>query len=289
MTSNFTDFEKLNTAVSSIYGLGESCVLIILNDGTNLTSWSEVGDKSDVLFVSESLSNVDDLTGRYADLNNLKAIVISDIADGVTSMEGMFRNCFRLSGIKMINCDTSNVRKMNGMFLECNNLSDISFLADWDVSGVEDMSSMFDVCFSLGDISPLAGWDVSNLKDASSMFNDCHTLENISAFRNWDVSSLSNIRSMFADCNYLRDLSSLSGWDVSMVCDMESLFDGCDYLDDVSPLAGWDVGNVEKMDCIFKDTNVKDAGCLDNWNVNIGDKSDIFKDCEIVRKPKWVM
>ena len=289
LTKNLTHFEKLNYAAQSIYDLGEHNVLIILNDGTNLTDWHDVDDRLDVLFVSENLSSESDLKERYADLNNLKAIVISDITGNAASMEAMFRNCFRLADVRTIDCDTSNVRKMNDLFLECNGLSDISFLADWDVSRVEDMSSMFDVCFSLGDISPLEGWNVSNLKDASYMFNDCHTLEDIGAFESWDVSGLWNMKGMFAACNYLKDLSSLSDWDVSNVCNMESLFDGCDYLDDVSPLKDWNVGNVRKMDCIFKDTNVKDARCLDGWNVQISDRSDIFRDCEISRKPKWVM
>lgn len=283
------DFEKLNATTESIYHLGEFNVLIVLNDGTNLTDWNEVDERLDVLFVSEDLSNMISLKERYADLNNLKAAVLSNITDKVTSMEAMFKNCFRLADVISINCDTSNVVKMNELFLECNNLSDISFLRNWDVSGVEDMSSMFDVCFSLGDISPLEEWNVSSLKNASAMFNDCHTLEDIAAFKNWDVSGLLNIKSMFGACNYLKDLSCLSNWDVSNVCNMESLFEGCDYLDDISPLADWDVGNVKKMDCIFKDTNVRDARCLNGWNVKITDKSDIFRDCEISKKPQWVL
>lgn len=281
------DFEKLNETTESIYDLGDFDVLIVLNDGTNLTDWSDVDDRLDVLFASEDLSNVVNLKERYADLNNLKAAVLSNITSKTHSMEAMFKNCFRLEDVRTINCDTSNVIRMNDLFLECNNLSDISFLRNWDVSGVEDMSSMFDVCFSLGDISPLEEWNVSNLKNASFMFNDCHTLENINGFKNWDVSGLLNINAMFGACNYLKDLSSLSDWNVSNVCNMESLFDGCDYLDDVSPLAGWDVGNVRNMDCIFKDTNVRDASCLDGWNVKITDKRNIFRDCEISKKPEW--
>ena len=61
----FKEFEQLNTTTSSIYDLGDLEVLIILKDGTNLTSWMDVEDKNDVLYVSEDLSKKRYLYSRY--------------------------------------------------------------------------------------------------------------------------------------------------------------------------------------------------------------------------------
>ena len=288
MTDNLELFEKLNVTAESIYDLAGSDVLIILNDGTNLTCWDEVDDRADVMFVSENLSGKISLKERYCDLSGLKAIVISNISDEVTSMEDMFRGCFKLTDIKTIGCDTSNVSNMRGMFVECNSLRDISFLADFDVSAVEDMSYMFEVCYSMSDVAPLAGWDVSRLENAECMFYDCHILEDISALKSWNIERLENIRAMFGNCNYLKDISPLSSWGVSDISNMESLFEGCDYLDDVSPLAGWDVSNAEKMDGMFSNTNITDATCLNSWKISPEVRKDlIFRDCDLIKKPAW--
>ena len=46
MTSKYLkEFEELNTTTDSIYDLGDYEVLIILKDGTNLTSWDDVSKK----------------------------------------------------------------------------------------------------------------------------------------------------------------------------------------------------------------------------------------------------
>lgn len=75
MTSKFLEeFEKLNKTCKSIYDLGDLNVLIILKDGTNLTDWSEVENKEDIIYVSEDLSAYGDLSERYKDLKSLKAI-----------------------------------------------------------------------------------------------------------------------------------------------------------------------------------------------------------------------
>ena len=47
------EFEKLNTTTKSIYDLGNLKVLIILKDGTNLTSWDDVKYKSDIYMLAK--------------------------------------------------------------------------------------------------------------------------------------------------------------------------------------------------------------------------------------------
>ena len=49
------EFEMLNTTTQSIYELNEFNVLIILKDGSNLTSWDFVDNMDDVIYVTEDL------------------------------------------------------------------------------------------------------------------------------------------------------------------------------------------------------------------------------------------
>ena len=84
------EFEKLNMITNSIYALGDLDVLIILEDGTNLTSWDEVNNKDDIIYISENLSNYTDLTRKYAYCHSLKGIVALGVSDKVISTERMF-------------------------------------------------------------------------------------------------------------------------------------------------------------------------------------------------------
>ncbi len=245
-------FQEMNTTCESIYDLRYLDVLIILKDGTNLTSWDDVSDRSEVLFVSENLSNKDDLTEKYKDLSSLKAIVTSELSDNVTSMKDMFFGCFSLVDISSLkDWDVSNVCDMNGLFKECNRLNDISALENWDVSKVSSMNSMFENCFSLGSISPLMHWNTQNLCDMGHIFDDCHSLEDISGLRYWDVGNVENMEYAFSCCNYLENIFYLKNWDISNVRNMAHMFDGCDYLSDFMPLCSWEFDEVENTEAIF--------------------------------------
>lgn len=84
------EFEELNTTCDSIYDLGDFKVLIILEDGTNLTDWEYVEYKEEVIYISEDLSDCSDLSEKYKGFSYLKGIVAFGVADNVKSMRGMF-------------------------------------------------------------------------------------------------------------------------------------------------------------------------------------------------------
>lgn len=158
------DFEKLNTTTESIYDLGKHNVLIILKDGTNLTGWDDVGDKDDIIYISEDLSGFTDLASKYLGLQSLKAIVAINVSGKVTNM--------------------------NKMFFGCESLVDISNLAGWDISGVKGMEEMFAYCESLADLSPLSGWDISNVDAAEGMFNHCESLADSFCLKGWSFNRM---------------------------------------------------------------------------------------------------
>lgn len=137
-------FEEMNTTTDSIYDLGDFQVLIILKDGTNLTSWQDVKNEDDILYVSEDLSNETDLSNTYADLKKVNVIIVSGITNNVKNMGNMFHGCYSLKIIKFLDhVDVSNVMDMNGLFNGCFSISDFSFLSSWNVSNVTNMSNMF--------------------------------------------------------------------------------------------------------------------------------------------------
>ena len=152
------EFEGLNNTCDSIYNLGDHKVLILLKDGTNLTSWNEVENREDIIYISEDLSGVTDLSFRYQGLKSLKGIVAFGVSNKVKSMEYMFE--------------------------DCHDLEDISSLAGWDVSSVTNMEYMFNYCHHLEDISSLKGWDVSGVTNMGFMFGDSSGLSGLSALAN---------------------------------------------------------------------------------------------------------
>lgn len=239
------EFEKLNVTTDSIYNLGKFKALIILRDGTNLTSWSYVENKSDVLYVSEDLSGRWSLSRLYSGLTSMKAVVITDFPTDVENAEGMFKSCESLvdiSGLK--DCDVSGVKNMRSMFHGCKSIKDFSALRDWDVSNVTTMQGMFNSCRGLSDLECLKYWDVSNVTDMNHMFYSCWGLNDLSALRNWDVSHVRNMKWMFCGCKNLTNLYGLNDWKVSNTLQIDYMFMGCEALADVSDIDDWNLNRM---------------------------------------------
>lgn len=263
-------FEEANTTTESIYDLEGHQVLIILADGTNLTSWDDVywkykGYKNciryndDILYISEDLSDYTDLSDKYENLKSLKTIIASGVTDKVTSIKNMFSGCESLIDIKSLQeWDVSNVNDMNSLFSQCKSLGDFTSLKKWNVSKVKDMSGMFWDCESLKDLSFLTNWNVSKVESMAMMFADCNFI-NTTPLLNWNVSCVDNMGSMFSTCKFLKDISALKKWDVSKVTSMEEMFIECESLENFSALKKWDVSNVSygrDMTWGCKSTNV---------------------------------
>ena len=220
------DIERMNTTTRSICDLEGNSVLIVLEDGTNLTDWEDVEDKDDVLYVSEDLSGFTDLKGKYSSFYHLKAVVASGVTNEVKSLESMFAGCWNLKSILALNWDLSNVVDMRNMFSGCYSLKDISSLSDWDVGNVENMEFMFEYCKSLSDIFPLKSWDVGNLRSTECMFASCSSLIDISALKDWDLSNVNpnNYVGMFDRC--FVNIHVLKDLDREVLMDRDSLFAG---------------------------------------------------------------
>ena len=281
-TAILNEFEELNTTTDSIYDLGEYEVLIILKGGTNLTSWDDVEDENDILYISEDLSDCTDLSDKYMNLKSLKAIVAMNVTTDVTNMDHMLSGCSSLEDISDLkNWDTSNVTDMNGMFSNCSSLVDISPLKDWDTSKVTDMNGMFDGCSSLEDILPLKDWDTSNVTDISGMFYACSSLIDTFALKDWDTNNVKFMSRMFRGCSSLVDVSALKNWNIINVADMNGIFKGCSSLIDIFALKNWDLINITDLSGLFYDcSSLEDISPLKNWKTkNVTDMSGLFRGC----------
>lgn len=305
------DFEHLNTTTESIYELGDVNVLIILTNGTNLTSWSQVENREDIMYISEDLFGETFLEGRYKGMVNLKAIVtfgVGNIASTkdmfagceslveiaslnkwdvslVTDTSNMFKGCSSLENITpLASWNMSNVIDMSCMFMGCSSLEDVTALAEWNVGHVDDMHYLFADCVNLKDISALEKWDVGNVRDAACLFEFCTSLEDISALKNWNLVNAFNITALFRSCANLKDISALSKWDLGQMSNNKSLlslFAYCYSLKSISALKKWDLSNITRISGLFEGcTSLKNVSDLKKWDVsNVTSFDYLFKNC----------
>ena len=92
------DFEHLNTTTQSIYELGDFNVLIILKDGTNLTSWDYVENREDIEYISEDLFGQTLLEGKYC---GVKALLCGGAVTWCSGEEAFFAEQLpMLAGVK---------------------------------------------------------------------------------------------------------------------------------------------------------------------------------------------
>lgn len=256
------EFEQLNTTTESIYDLEGHKVLIILKDGTNLTSWYDVENKNDVIYVSEDLSKYIHLSRKYYGLRCLRAIVITDFSNNAVDADFMFSYC--------------------------ESLVEMSCLKDWDVSSLKSMKGMFDACKSLSDISFLKDWDVSNVRWMDNMFSGCRKISDLEALKDWDISCAESMNYMFYGCKSIDDISHLSRWDVSHVGYMNWMFCGCDKLVSLKGLKDWSVNRFLEVDYMFFGCeSLADASDADEWNITQRMRN-VFYGCKSLKEiPKW--
>ena len=92
----------------------------------------------------------------------------------VTSMEEMFKGCFKLTTLDLSNFDTSNVTDIEYMFQDCSKLTTLD-LTSFDTSKVTSMYYMFYDCSKLTTLD-LTSFDTSNLTYMVNMFYGCSNI-----------------------------------------------------------------------------------------------------------------
>ena len=133
-TDYLKEFEEMNHTTESVFDSGFNGVLIILKDGTNLTSWSEVEDSDDILYISADFRWKENYN-EFKTFRNAKAVIIQNYTFPRQSLGSLFSNpplIFKLSHLDSlesfyaINWDTSELNRSNDLFAHCYSLEYLS-------------------------------------------------------------------------------------------------------------------------------------------------------------------
>lgn len=232
-------------------------------------------------YMFEGFENLESIV----DLSNLKT-------SNVTSMSGMFKNCYQLLNIDVSGFDTSNVTDMGGMFWSCSSLVGID-VSNFDTSSVTNMGYMFH-CSKMGEseseltsIVGLTNFNTEQVTDMQYMFNDNSKLQSLdlSSFNtsnlnewgmammfdgcsslqtldvsNFNTENISNMTNLFRDCSSLTGLD-VSSFNTGNVTDMNSMFSGCSSLTYID-VSNFNTSNVTDMRFMF-------AGCKSLTSIDV--------------------
>ena len=156
--------------------------------GDPLKEYLDETKDASYLFCGYSSNSNYSTWGNNLTYERLQKILSYNTTSNVTTMNGMFFQCQKLTTIPLI--DISSVTSMCYIFEGCSSLTTIPQL---DTSKIDNMNEMFFGCSSLTTIPQL---DTRSATNMSSMFNGCMKLVTI------DITYMANNSSSFASYCY---------------------------------------------------------------------------------------
>ena len=200
------------------------------------------------MFYLDSWSNAAPTSISFDNKPNIKTIRKLKGLDtsNVTSMEGMFKYCSKLTSLDLSSFDTSNVTRMTDVFSDCRSLTSLD-LSNFNTSKVTSMFYMFDCCSKLTSLD-LSSFNTSNVVSMTGMFVECSSITTLD-LSNFNTSKVTYMADMFEVCSSLTSLD-LSNFDTSNVTDMKYMFRGCSALTSLN-LSNWDTSKVTNMKGMF--------------------------------------
>lgn len=222
---------------------------------------------------------------------DISALDIPNLS-GVTNMESMFRNCWRLNGPDNINLwNTSNVTNMNRTFEEARIFNQP--LENWNTENVTTMGVMFGGARLFN--QPIGNWNTGNVTSMGSMFSGAIQFNqpignwntgkvtlmsgmfwNASAFNqdigNWNTENVTSMSTMFRNAtNFDQDIGN---WNTSKVVFMIETFKGSPSFN--QNIGNWNVQNVVSMNRMFQNASVFNQD-ISTWNINkVFEMPDMF-------------
>ncbi len=193
----------------------------------------------------------------------------------VTNMRSLFMQDYALETVDLSGLNTAKVTDMAGMFSYCNSLSSVN-CKNLNTSNVTAMNRMFYGCNSLTSVD-VSSFDTSKVTNIAEMFSGCTNLETLN-IKNFSTSNVQNFNAMFFDCRSLKtlDLYSFSTLSATATRRMFAGCSGLQYLD----LGNFSTSRVTKMFEMF-------AGCSSLTYLNltsfdtsqVEDMGSMFKNC----------
>lgn len=261
-----------------------SNAVLVSSNGSTLKAYAYLGgENNDVVFVSPKIDGgkiyAPENCYNMLKFSSLEEIVLSNFdSSNVTSMKGMFSNCFKLKrivGLELLN--TSKVTDMSWMFQICSVLESVD-LSKFNTSNVTNMENMFDNCDALVNVI-LKGLDLSNVKSMQNMFIYCDNLEVIS-FEGVSLKSVTSMRSIFEDCIKLSSVVGLKDTNTASLTSTSRMFYNCKLLK-LLDLTNFNTSNVTNMSYMFYNCNsLKSIPGLNTFNTSkVTSMSYMFSGC----------
>lgn len=230
-----------------------SCTFYVTNISLNSLEAVEIVNKGSV-----------NGANLFRDLRGLKSVKID--MSGITTMSGMFQDCFSLYDLSLLN-NTSSVTDMTQAFFNCFSLVSIPML---QTSNVTTFNYAFYACYSLKEIPLL---DTKSASVMSVMFGNCYSLTSVPCF---NTSSATNMNSMFSGCASLKEVPLFN---TKNVTNMTSMFSSCYMLDSI-PL--FDTRKVTSMNLMFNNCySLRFVPLLDTGSVL--DMGNMFNGCYFLK------
>ena len=161
---------------------------------------------------------------------------------------GMFQKIENIEEVKVVVCDSINVKRTSAMFAFCRNLVSLN-LKNLNTQNVDDMRNMFGFCNKLKNIFLFES--VTNVVNMAYLFHNCNSLETINGWNDWEMKNVCEVSNMFANCQNLKEIVGIEKWNAPNVCNMEKMFYNCKNLESLN--LSW--------------VNVKN---IDNWKKTFG-------------------
>lgn len=149
------EFEELNTTTKNIYELGKYDVLVILENGKNITKHDFLKYGHEIKYISIDLS-------KYPYLSSLNSI---------NSKNTIIKNKIKVEAIVALNLPADE-EDVSNLFESNFNLKTISGLDTWNTDNITNMNRLFARCEKLETINGLESWNFETLP-GKDIFKEC--------------------------------------------------------------------------------------------------------------------
>ena len=160
---------------------------------------------------------------------------------------GMFQKIENIEEVKVVVCDSINVKRTSAMFALCRNLVSLN-LKNLNTQNVDDMRNMFGFCNKLKNVFLFE--NVTKVVNMAYLFNNCNSLETINGWNDWEMKNVCEVSNMFANCQNLKEIVGIEKWNAPNVCNMEKMFYNCRNLESLN-LSWVNVKNINNWEKTF--------------------------------------
>lgn len=161
--------------------------------------WNSEIKKATSVVIDESFKNypLSSCSGMFKEFKNV--ITITGLGNlntsNVTSMCGMFDDCFKLQTFDIDKLQTASVTDMANMFYNCKSLTSLD-VSHFETGSVTDMSAMFKAIGDKITSLDLSNFNTQNVEDMNNMFAYINMLETLD-LTSFNTSSVKNMNRMF--------------------------------------------------------------------------------------------